>query len=183
MSTRKKKIQLCEKDVTATIKYLERYKKQLVLKSQKFLEELSQKGIKVADKKYADAKGETTDKSHSYVKSIAFDGKNVTMDFAIQGEDIVFVEFGAGVYYNKQRLGENVHDSEAFRNAFPEYKIGKYGTNGEKQYSLGAKNAWHYNGELTHGTQATMPLFSAQLAMQEIKNIRDAANKAFKNWS
>lgn len=73
---------------------------------------------------------------------------------AALGEDAVWVEFGAGVYYNGSAgsspnpLGENLG-----------FTIGSYGK------GMGKRNVWGYtDGDkvvLTHGTPATMPMYNA----------------------
>ena len=80
--------------------------------------------------------------------------ENVTLVIA-DGEDAVFVEFGAGVYHNGS-AGGSPHP-EGLRLGFT---IGGYG----KGY--GSKKTWGYRdaeGELvlTHGTPAVMPMYTA----------------------
>lgn len=70
------------------------------------------------------------------------------------GEDAVFIEFGAGVYYNGG-AGSSPHPDGA-QNGF---LIGEYGK------GQGKKNVWALPGStkdnpiLTHGTPAAMPLY------------------------
>lgn len=70
------------------------------------------------------------------------------------GEDAVWVEFGAGVYYNGQ-AGSSPHPKGGELGM----SIGGYG----KGY--GARNVWGFyeDGELklTHGTPAAMPMYNA----------------------
>lgn len=82
--------------------------------------------------------------------SVAEDG-NVTVVMAT-GEDAVFIEFGAGVYYNGP-VGSSPHPKGGELG----FTIGGYG----KGY--GAKEVWgFYDGGhlvLTHGTPASMPMY------------------------
>lgn len=71
------------------------------------------------------------------------------------GEDAVFVEFGAGVYYNGA-VGSSPHPKGATFG----YLIGSYGQ------GKGARKAWGYKGKdgeyhVTHGTVAKMPMYNA----------------------
>lgn len=72
----------------------------------------------------------------------------------IAGEEIVFVEFGAGVYHNNGRtnpLGEAVQFDTA---------PGSYGANGLKEYWFFAHNLKSY------GTPAYMPIYNAIQAIK-----------------
>lgn len=182
MRSRKKYFPLSQKGINDAIAYLERYKKQLLTKTQELLEELAQYGIQEADRRFDVAKSPGTDTSHAVITSITSDGTNVRMDIKITGEDLVFIEFGAGVHFNGH-AGEGVHESDKYRLKFPEYRIGKYGTNEEWQWSLGVNDSWHVNGETVYGTKATMPVYGAWLAMSDVVKINKAAQKVFSNWS
>lgn len=82
-------------------------------------------------------------------------------DIAVSGREILFIEFGAGVYYNGA-VGQSPHPKgEEFG-----FLIGSYGE------GHGAQKVWGYyadSGELvlTHGTRATMPMYKAYLRMYE----------------
>ena len=93
------------------------------------------------------------------------DRGNVTVIIA-EGEDAVFVEFGAGVYANG-----SVGTSPSPWAISSALTIGSYG-NGN-----GAKTTWGFRNEageleLTHGTQATMPMYRAtQSVLQDLEMI------------
>lgn len=82
------------------------------------------------------------------------------------GEDAVFMEFGAGVYHNG-----SVGSSPNPLGAGLGYTIGSYGLGN------GAKNVWGFRGadgeiHLTHGTPASMPMYKALTSVaQDIENI------------
>ena len=77
------------------------------------------------------------------------------------GEDAVFMEFGAGVFYNGS-VGSSPHPLGAGLG----YTIGSYGKGN------GAKQVWGFtdaNGEfhLTHGTPASMPMYKAMMTVKD----------------
>lgn len=81
-------------------------------------------------------------------------GNNTTVVIA-NGEDAVFMEFGAGVYYNGA-----VGSSPNPLGTELGFTIGSYGKGN------GRKEVWGYRGEdgeihLTHGAPASMPLYKA----------------------
>jgi hypothetical protein len=81
-------------------------------------------------------------------------GNNTTVIIA-SGKDAVFMEFGAGVYYNGA-----VGSSPNPLGAGLGFTIGSYGKGN------GRKEVWAYDGgdgqiHLTHGTPASMPLYKA----------------------
>lgn len=84
------------------------------------------------------------------------------------GKEAVFIEFGAGVYYNP---GGSAHPSRPPGIV----NIGEYG----KGY--GKRQVWGYreNGELklTHGTPASAPMFFAAKAV--VEQIPDIAREVF----
>ena len=82
------------------------------------------------------------------------------------GEDAVFVEFGAGVYHNVP-VGSSVHPDGVRL----DFAIGTYGK------GRGARNVWGYMDEggqiqLTRGTPAQMPMYNAlQTVCSEVYQI------------
>lgn len=96
---------------------------------------------------------------------------NVNLVIA-QGEDAVFVEFGAGVYHNGA-VGSSPHPNGAELGM----TIGSYGK------GFGARKAWGYyeNGGLvlTRGTAASMPMYSALKSV--LNRIDSIAREVFGN--
>lgn len=91
----------------------------------------------------------------------------------LEGREILFIEFGAGTYYNGS-VGSSPHP-KGQENGF---LIGTYGMGN------GSKQVWGYyadDGELvlTHGTKATMPMYKADLEI--IKNVTKIAKEVFRN--
>ena len=99
------------------------------------------------------------------VDVVVEDNGNMTLVIA-NGEDAVFMEFGAGVYYNG-----GVGSSPNPLGAALGYTIGSYGMGN------GAKAVWGFKGEdgklhLTHGVPASMPLYRAvQSVVNDIEQI------------
>jgi hypothetical protein len=99
------------------------------------------------------------------VDVVVEDNGNMTLVIA-NGTDAVFMEFGAGVYYNGA-----VGSSPNPLGAALGFTIGSYG------FGQGKKEVWGYMGEdgrlhLTHGTPASMPLYRAlQSVVNDIEQI------------
>lgn len=106
------------------------------------------------------------------VPSVTVDSKNGDTISVVMahGKEAVFIEFGAGVYYNPS-------GSSAHPNRPPNIvNIGEYG----KGY--GKREVWGFYDEnkklhLTHGTPASMPMFYA--AKEIAKQIPDIAIEVF----
>lgn len=165
-------ISLDTKDIDSAIKELEKYKKELLRKERRLLEELAILGFHEATVRFATA---------------IYDGVNdvtVTLDevgkgFTIKadGEAVAFIEFGAGVYHNT---------SEPYPNPRPEGVVGI----GEYGQGKGKRRAWYYkgeqgtNGELrsngvvkTRGNPASMPMWYASEEMK--RSILQIAREVF----
>ena len=87
-------------------------------------------------------------------------GDNTTVIIA-SGKDAVFMEFGAGVYYNGA-----VGSSPNPLGTGLGFTIGSYGKGN------GRKEVWAYDGgdgqiHLTHGTPASMPLYKAVQSVRQ----------------
>lgn len=99
------------------------------------------------------------------------DDGDVTLVIA-SGEEAVFIEFGAGVYYNGA-AGTSPHPAGEANG----FLIGEYGK------GQGKKNVWALPGSshdypiLTHGTPAAMPMYHG---LQEVLTIlEDLAKEVF----
>ena len=95
---------------------------------------------------------------------------NTTLVIA-NGEDAVFMEFGAGVYHN----GSVGSAPNPWGSDFG-FTIGSYG-NGN-----GRKDIWGYYGDdgklhLTHGVPASMPMYNATMSV--IRDIAEIAREVF----
>lgn len=177
MARRKKKVYpLSEKGINQLRGDLELYKYGLLDKAEQLVRELSDKGIETIDRRIAAAKGEYVDKEHTTITDIRLEGNKVVMEITVQGSDIIFIEFGAGIHYNggKSVLGTSNHPKGVDMG----YTIGGY-PKGREGYSLGRLDSWHYGGEVVHGTEATMPMLGAVVTAK--KAAISACKKVFKS--
>lgn len=144
---------------------LQNYKNELNRKNVVFVRRLAELGIPIIDSKIAQAQGDS-DKSHNtYIKLTS--GTTYTRAvLTVEGQDILFIEFGAGVHYNGA-VGQSPNPKGAERG----YTIGSYGQ------GKGSQDSWTYTADTgewvrSYGTEATMPVYSASIEiMRSIKRI------------
>lgn len=160
------KMTLSEKSIQSAIKEIRKYQQKFQTKLETFTEELAKVGIPVVHSNMekaaftVDSKGITSgaDTSHTVdtVRVDTSDGK-VQVNLVASGKDILFIEFGAGVYYNGAKGSSPHPKGQEFG-----FLIGSYGL------GHGAQKVWGYYDEsgalvLTHGVAATMPVYRAYL--------------------
>jgi hypothetical protein len=155
--------------LNALVKQLNDYNKDLSSKCEEVVRRLTviaqgviEKQIALADFSYeGNYKGKDiidgSRTEHSVAIDISNQGKKSIAQIKVTGQDIAFIEFGAGVYYNGAKGGSPHKKGEQLG-----MLIGTYG------YGMGARKIWGYidddgNRVLTHGTQATMPLYQGLL--------------------
>ena len=118
----------------------------------------------VADNRYSVVDGSAVDDTQfgNVTVEVEHQGDNLTLVIA-SGEDAVFMEFGAGVYYNGS-VG-------SYPNPLAQELdfISAIGTYGEGH---GARETWGFRGKdgeihLTHGTPASMPLYKAVQSVRQ----------------
>lgn len=156
---------LSTSSVQRAINELNAYRQTLDDKVQEFVEKLADVGIKVIEEQVAKAgktrndndtiSGSDTTHDTEVVIERTFYGIKATL--ILSGEEVLFIEYGAGVHYNGA-VGQSPHpDGENLG-----YTIGSYGD------GHGAQNAWYYKdpktGDIvrTYGTKATMPMHYAK---------------------
>lgn len=93
------------------------------------------------------------DHSHTSGITIAPTSRGVRATIWLQGDQVAFIEFGAGVHYNGA-VGSSPHP----RGTALGMTIGSFGPKGALDY-------WWYNGMEWFGTKAEMPLYGAQKKM------------------
>lgn len=157
---------------------LRNYKQQLNDKNEIFVKRLAELGIPVINENMTKASFTYDDKGiqsgsntehNTYIKVNSF-GSYSKADLIVEGKELLFIEFGAGVYYNKSGASPNPKGPEFG------YVIGTYGA------GHGSQKVWGYyadSGELvlTHGVEATMPVYKASI--QIIENIKRIAKEVF----
>lgn len=172
-------ISLSEKSINEAIRQLQQYKKWLIKKTSQLVKELAEVGIPVIDENMAkasytyDEKGvrSGSDASHyTHVKIQSFGGYSKA-NLIVQGKELMFIEFGAGVYYNGS-AGSSPHPKGEVNGMV----IGSYGNH------HGVQKVWGYyadSGELvlTHGVEAQMPVYKAD--MEIIQKYVEVARRVF----
>ncbi len=163
------KVELSTKGISEIIDFLENYKNELDRKCEIFCQKLCELGIEVIDARIV-GKGDS-DTSHETEITIGKDGTYTNAKLTLSGEDILFIEFGAGVHYNGVTgTSPNPKGSELG------YTIGSYGK------GHGTQEFWYYKDDSgnyvrSYGTQATMPMYSASVEM--IKQMKSVAKEVF----
>lgn len=164
---------LFEKDIDRAIKELEQYKRDVIRKSTLLREKVAERIAELARSGFAGAV--VDDLLQGGVKTaqvdVLLDNKDTVSLVIANGEDAVWVEFGAGVYHNGS-AGSSPHPESSELG----FTIGGYGK------GMGKKEVWGYYEDntlrLTHGTPATMPMYNAvKTACDEIADI---AREVFK---
>lgn len=172
-------ISLSEKSVNEAIRQLQQYKDWLIKKTSQLVKELAEIGIPVIDENMAkasytyDEKGvrSGSDTSHyTHVEIHSFGGFS-RATLVVEGKELLFIEFGAGVYYNGS-AGSSPHDKGVVNGMV----IGSYGEH------HGVQKVWGYydddgNLVLTHGVEAQMPVYKAD--MEIIQKYVEVARRVF----
>lgn len=163
---------LSTRGIGNAIRELKAYKQEIRRNTELFQKRFAQEVAKLAqagfDVSYLDYQidGETTPATVAVDVTSAGDTCFVTA----YGEDAVWIEFGAGVYYNGNAGSSPNPWGEKLG-----YTIGSYGK------GQGKRKVWGYyrDGELilTHGTPATMPMYNA--LKQACDNIWSIAREVF----
>lgn len=152
-------LNLSEAGIDKAIEDLEQYKAELLKKSELLQKRVAEYIQKAARNGFGGAVAEDIlngDTKTADVKVTKDERGDATVVVA-SGADAIWVEFGAGVYYNGG-AGGSPHP----RGSELGMLIGEYG------YGLGKRRVWgYYDGDelvLTHGTPAAMPMEKAFLS-------------------
>ena len=152
---------LSAKSLKDASKQVDKYANELANKNRIFMQELLNAGIAVIYDNLngaGDSDAPTLDYPQVHVD---YGGGNMTATLRLKGEDVMFVEFGAGVYYNGNP-GNSPHPMGAELG----WTIGSYG------YHNGLKEYWHYRNDegkwrTSHGTEAMMPMYKADVEIRQ----------------
>lgn len=153
---RKINMTLSSKSVKDAIKELERYRDNLERKNEIFVKRLTEIGINVINSRIAQARTED-DKSFNIDRNIKPLKNSVVARIEVTGRNILFIEFGAGVFYNQG-------NSHPLASQFG-YGVGTY-----PGQTHANDDFWFFideNGDkhMSHGTEATMPMYNAYREM------------------
>lgn len=164
--------ELSEESINQAIKQLEQYKKDIHNKTELLRQKVAEM---LAEEIQQGFNGAIVDDIIGSPKQadvrVSIDNKgDITLVIA-DGEDAVWVEFGAGVYYNGT-AGSSPHPKGAEMG----FTIGDFGKGN------GKKRTWGYYDEegnlnITHGTPALMPMSRAMIAV--CNHIQEIAKEVF----
>jgi len=136
-------------------KYIDRYARELPQMAEQFLYNLASSGIPVVDSAMMTSMGDSSPVHTSWVE-MQNDGSTIRATLWVEGDDLAFIEFGAGIYYNS-----------ADHPKASEFGVG-IGTYGQHQ---GLNMGWFYYDDagekkFSRGTEMTMPVFKASQEME-----------------
>lgn len=135
------------------------YKNSVIRNNKEFLKDLAVCGMDEAMLRLSNVAEDYTPPSFTtYDPHVYGDGKNGPMSttLRLRGDQVTFVEFGAGVHYNG-----NPHGSPHPWGVELGFTIGDYGMH------QGLNDGWWYGGHYYQGTPAAMPLFYASVEMRQ----------------
>lgn len=149
------------------------YVNSIDLKCEKFMERLiNEVGIPVIDENIANAKGDSTKDTNTYVEIRRQPNKEIQATLVVENEDILFIEFGAGIVLNR---GKPSHPKEKALG----YGVGTYPG---QTHAFDDDGWWYWNGHKrihSYGTEATMPVYEAYKAM--VDKVERIAKEVFAN--
>lgn len=163
---------LSAREIDKAIKELEQYKQELIRKTSLLRERVAERIASLAQSGFAGAVVDDLLKGGVKTAQVGVsvsNQENISMVIA-DGEDAVWVEFGAGVFHNGS-AGASPHPKGSEMG----FTIGGYGK------GMGKKEVWGYyeDGELrlTHGTPSVMPMYNAMKTVCD--EIADIAREVF----
>lgn len=166
----KRTLRLDKQEIKQLINDLNQYATNLQGQCEILLERLANEGIRVINATYWTGKRDpTTSNDHRCVFQIDERGAVTKGSLIVSGKDLLFIEFGAGISFNK--------DNEHPKAAELGYGVGTY----PGQKHAYDENGWYYRkgNSLYHsfGTEATMPVYKASLEMME--KVEDIVEEVF----
>ena len=161
------RVELTTQSINKALRELERYKQDFLRKVELLRQRVAEQLAKEAESGFNGAAVDDLVKGEARIAqvSVTVDDRGTVTAVVVDGEDAVWVEFGAGVYYNGPP-GSSPHP----RGAELGFTIGSYGKGN------GKKKVWGFyeDGELklTHGTPAAMPMARAVITVcQDMEKI------------
>lgn len=170
-------VTLSKSGINNAIKQLEKYRQELAQKESKLRERVAERLIAEINKNFADVIADDLTAQSGGARTASARAEKAengdTMIVYVKDEDVVWCEFGAGVYHN----GSAGSSPNPYGNKLG-FLIGTYG------HGQGKKEIWCFkdaDGEkkFTHGTPASMPMYRAVQAV--IPEIPKIAQEVFGN--
>lgn len=163
---------LSSKSIDKLIAELQDYQRKIQKASGLIVKRLLELGYEVGEVAIMEAQGGDEDKEIGGFELLTNNlGDLYTGKLILSGRQVLFFEFGAGVYYNN---GKRNPLSDKYG-----YGVGSFSPKGhykEKGWSYEADNG---DKMFTHGTEAAMPMYKASKEMRE--NIERIAREVFQD--
>lgn len=161
-------IDLSKSSIKSAIKQLEQYRDSLKNKDELFVERLAVLGIPVIQEAISFSKSDSNKNVDKEIIVGKSDNGKTQAVLRISGKDVLFFEFGSGIYHNPT----NTPHADKFG-----YGIGTY----PGQKHAFDENGWWYRDSSgvhhSYGTEATMPMLKA--SNEIIRNIRKIAREVY----
>lgn len=161
-------IDLSASSIKKAIAQLEEYNESIIDKNALFVKRLAEIGIEVVEQRIAVAEGDS-DKSHATMLNLHSFGDYSEAVLSVDGNDILFIEFGSGIHYNPT----DPEHAQKFG-----YGVGTYPG---QTHALDPEGWWYRDsvGDKHHsyGTRATAPILNATKAI--ILSIRQIAREVY----
>ena len=154
------------------VRYLEQYSLNLPTKCEEFVRKLGEAGIKVVNSEFAKITASPDyDPTHSTELRLSSFGAITQGTLIVEGKQVLFIEFGAGVHYNGA-VGQSPHPKGREFG----YTIGSYGQ------GKGRQDSWSYEADSgewvrTYGVRAQMPVWKAAQEMMNL--VKSTAKEVF----
>lgn len=171
---RKMKAVLSTKSLRQLSNEFNTYVNTLDLKCEQFTERLiNEVGIPVININMSSFKGDSEHSYQTFIEIHRQPNKGVSARLVVQNEDILFIEFGAGIHYNNSKA-KNEKAAELG------YGVGSY----PGQTHAFNNKGWWYTDEAgnsihSYGTEATMPVYNAYREM--VDQVERIAKEVFAN--
>lgn len=156
-------VDLSKSSIRNAIKQLEEYNKSLLDKNDLFVKKLAQLGVDIAEQQIAMADGDSNKYHDIRIIPHSF-GNYSQATIRLDGEDILFIEFGSGIHYNPT---DPEHASKFG------YGVGTY----PGQTHAFDTDGWWYRDSIgdkhhSYGTRATSPMLKASnVIINEVRRI------------
>lgn len=162
-------INLSQQSVNNAINELKDYLARLNDKNEMFVRKLAELGIPIIDERMGQSQGDASDPYDTKI-TVRSDGDRAEAVLTVSGTEILFIEFGSGIYYNENSA--TAHASEFG------YGVGTY----PGQTHAFDEDGWWYRDDIgvlhhSYGQQATAPVLSA--SHEIISNIRKIAREVY----